>query len=243
MQITGPKGNDIATMEQWGARVSGGHFREGRSAYSLADFILNRNGAAILESRLSSVLSQPVNLQRAIPEFRASFDSYGGRPSIPDLGIFGTVGSKSSLFVGLEAKVDEPFGGKTVGERYQCAIRKKSRKPQSRAYARVENLLSSYFAESADPGVSRFSDVGYQLLTGTAGTVARKKDRSIFYIMVFKTSEYDERKGQVNRQVYEKFIEAANGKTLTQFPEGPLAHEITAAGKPLICIYDYFQFP
>ena len=81
MQITGPKGNDIATMEGWGARVKGGHFREGRSAYSLADFILNRDGAAILESRLSSVLSHPVKLQRAIPEFRASFDSYRGNTS------------------------------------------------------------------------------------------------------------------------------------------------------------------
>ena len=231
MQITGPKGNDIATMEQWGARVSGGHFREGRSAYSLADFILNRNGAAILESRLSSVLSQPVKLQRAIPEFRASFDSYGGRPSIPDLGIFGTVGSKSSLFVGLEAKVDERFGSETVGERYQRAIRKKSCNPRSRAYARVENLLSSYFAESADPGVSRFSDVGYQLLTGTAGTVAQQKDRSIFYVLVFKTAEYDERKGQVNRQVYEKFIAAANGKPLTQSPEGPPCSRNYRSGK------------
>ena len=243
MQITGPKGNDLATMAGWGARVKGGHFKEGRSAYSLADFILNRNGAAILESRLSSVLSQPVKLQRAIPEFWASFDSYGGRQSIPDLGIFGTVGSKSSLFVGLEAKVDEPFDGKTVGEKYQDAIRKKSRKPRSRAYARVENLLSSYFAESAAPGVSRFSDVGYQLLTGTAGTIARQKDVSIFYVLVFKTSEYDERKGRVNQEVYEKFIEAANGKPLTQSREGPGVHEITVAGKRLICIYDYFHLP
>ena len=243
MQITGPKGNDLATMEDWGACVRGCHFKEGRSAYSLADFILNRDGAAILESRLSSVLSQPVKLQRAIPEFWASFDSYRGNTSNLDLGIFGTVGSKSSLFVGLEAKVDERFGNETVGERYQRAIREKSCKPQSRAYARVEDLLSSYFAESADPGVSRFSDVGYQLLTGTAGTIARQKDVSIFYVLVFKTSEYDERKGRVNQEVYEKFIEAAKGKTLTQSREGPRVHEITAAGKRLICIYDYFQFP
>ena len=242
MQITGPKGNDIATMEDWGACVRGGHFKEGRSAYSLADFILNRNGAAVLEERISAVCAESVIFERATPEFRASFDSYRG-PSNPDLGIFGTVGSKSNLFVGLEAKVDEPFDGKTVGEKYQDAIRKKSCNPRSRAYAKVENLLSSYFAESADPGVSRFSDVGYQLLTGTAGTVARQKDVSIFYVLVFKTSEYDERKGRANQEVYEKFIEAANGKPLTHSPEGPGVHEITAAGKRLICIYDYFQFP
>ena len=242
MQITSPKGNDIATMEDWSACVRGGHFKEGCSAYSLADFILNRNGAAILEERIAAVCAESVIFERATPEFRASFDSYRG-PSNPDLGIFGTVGSKSSLFVGLEAKVDEPFDGKTVGKRYQDAIREKSREPQSRAYARVEDLLSSYFAESAAPGVSRFSDVGYQLLTGTAGTIARQKDVSIFYILVFKTSEYDERKGRVNQEVYEKFIEAANGELLTQSREGPRVHQITAAGKRLICIYDYFQFP
>ena len=39
-----------------------------------------------------------------------------------DLGITGRTGSGESLFVGLEAKVDEPFGSETVGERYQKAI-------------------------------------------------------------------------------------------------------------------------
>ncbi len=243
MRITSPKGNYIATLEQWGNCIRHTLWREGRSAYSLADFILNRNGVKILESRISSVLSQPVRLERATPEVRAKFDHYRGNPSNLDLGVCGRVGSKSSLFVGLEAKVDERFGNKTVCERYQAAIRELSRNPRSKALDRVKDLLSLYFADTDDPCDSRFSDIGYQLLTGTAGTVARQKDASIFYVLVFTTREYDKRKGQDNQRNYEKFIEATNGKVLTQDSEGFYVHELTVAGKRLVCIYDYFHIP
>ncbi len=242
MRITSLEGNDIATLEQWGACVRHAHWRKGRSAYSLADFIMNRNGANILESRISSVLSQSIRLEQGTPEFRAPFDSYRG-PSNLDLGIFGRVGSRSSLFVGLEAKVDEPFGDKTVCERYQAASRELSRNPRSRALDRVRNLLSQYFADTDDPCDSRFSNLGYQLLTGTAGTVARQKNVSIFYVLTFITREYDQRKGQDNRLGYEKFIEATNGRTLTSDRDGSCAHELTVGGTRLICIYDYFNVP
>ena len=82
---------------------------------------MNRNGAAHLESRISSVLSQPVTLEQGTPENAASFDRYQG-PARIDIGISGGIGSGESLFVGLEAKVDESFGSETVCERYQKAI-------------------------------------------------------------------------------------------------------------------------
>ena len=166
--------------------------------------ILSWNGTvlSVLEERISCVLSQPVKLQEAIPEFRASFDSYRGNPSNLDLGICGRVGSRS-LFVGLEAKVDEPFGDKTVCGRYKKAIHELRCNPRSQAHHRIKDLLSRYFAETRDPCDSIFSKIGYQLLTGTAGTIARNKDVSVFYILVFKTHKYDKLKGRDNQCVYE----------------------------------------
>ena len=105
MTITNPDGSEITTMEQWSERVNSSHWKQGRSAYSLADFVMNRGGAGVLRKRLSSVLSRPVRLDRATPEYGAKFDSHGGSPSKLDLGIFGRGGSESGLFVGLEAKV------------------------------------------------------------------------------------------------------------------------------------------
>ena len=192
MRITGHKGNDIATLDQWRTCVRSEHWKQGRSAYSLADFILNRNGAKILESRVSSALSQPVRLESATPEYRASFDHYRGNPSNLDLGVWGQMGFESTLFVGLEAKVDEPFGDNTVCERYRAAIRELSKNPRSRGGDRIKNLLSLYFSDPSDPCDSRFSQIRYQLLTGTAGTVARQQDLSIFYVLVLSPTWFQQ---------------------------------------------------
>ena len=200
---------------------------------------MNRGGAEVLAGRVSSVLSQPVMLEEATPEYRARFDSYRG-PSNLDLGIFGQVDSKTSLFVGLEAKVDEPFD-KDVCVKYREAVRELSRRPSSRRVDRARGLLSNYFGETAEPCDSRFADVGYQLLTAAAGTAAADQDVLVFYVMVFRTDLYDEGKGRENQADYERFIEAAGGVELTRREDGFDAHEVSVAGKRLVCVYDYYD--
>ncbi len=237
MRITDSKGNVVSTLGQWENCVRPEHWEKCRSAYSLADFIMNRNGAAHLKSRISFVLSQPVTFEVATPEYQARFDSYEGNPSNLDLGITGHIGSRSSLFVGVEAKVDEPFGP-TVIRRYEEAIKTRKNRKSTNADRRVEDLLSHYFSDTDDPCSSRFAGVGYQLLTGTAGTVRVGKDISVFYVLVFKTSKYSEPKGLKNKKVYEEFIQAAGGKPLMQDGKKFRADELTLSGKQLTCIYD-----
>ena len=145
------------------------------------------------------------------------------------------------MFVGLEAKVDEPFGA-TVCKTYQYAVRKRERGERTNAPERVKEMLSRYFADTDEPCESRFADVGYQLLTSTAGTVATQKDVSIFYVAVFKTRLYDEEKGKENYRDYENFITQVGGKLLMKGDDGTLAHEITLDGRRLICIHRYFDF-
>ena len=124
-------------------------------------------------------------------------------------------------------------------KRYQRAVNYLEENPRSKAAARVRDLLSHYFGETAEPCDSAFSDIRYQLLTGTAGTIAVGEDFSVFYVLVFETDLYDEKKGKENRLDYEKFIAAAGGKAITRDEDGFDAHEIIVAGKRLICIYDY----
>ena len=74
---------------------------------------------------MSVVLSGQVILEQATPEYLARFDSYPGNPSNLDLGITGYLkrsSLKEGLFVGVEAKVDETFGG-TVKSRYSSAMK------------------------------------------------------------------------------------------------------------------------
>ena len=241
LKVIDSRGNDIQTLDQWSKTVRRSHWKQGRSAYSLADFIMNRNGAVHLESRISSVLARPVRLEQGTPEYAARFDCYE-MPARLDLGITGRTGSGESLFVGLEAKVDEPLGSETVGERYQKAIETLKSSPRSKAAARVKELLSRYFADNEEPCESKFAGIGYQLLTATAGAIAVEADVSVLYVAVFRTLDCDEDMGRKNQLDYDNFMRVSGGEFLVQGDKGLLAHQLTLDGRRLICIYEYFDF-
>ena len=239
MRVADSRGNPIAATEQWRLLVGRDRWREGRSAHALADFIVNRNGTSHLESRISAVTSLQVNLEHGTPEYAARFDRYRG-PARLDLGITGQTGQGESLFVGVEAKVDEPFGSSTVCQRYREAVRYREEvNPRSKAPARVRELLAGYFSDNAEPCASRFRDVGYQLLTAAAGTLASTGDVSVLYITVFRTNEFDEDRGRINRSNYDNFISLAGGKRLNPEAEEYMAHELILGGQRLFCIYEY----
>ena len=246
MRVVDPHGQQVSNLVEWRSRIFDATSKEkdwkkGRSAHSLAEFIMNRKGAAYLETRISAVLSQSIELERATPEYLAKFDSYPGNPSNLDLGITGHVerlSLRSSLFVGVEAKVDETFGNTVMG-RYSSALKTREAGKRTNAPERVKGLLSKYFSVQGSPDSSRFADIRYQLLTGTAGTVAAPGEVSVFYILVFRTSMYDERKGLSNLRDYESFIGAACGRLLIREGKDFRADELELEGKRLVCVYNY----
>ena len=249
MKIVDSRDQTISNLPEWRSRIFDGtskekHWKKGRSAPSLAEFIMNRNGASYLEKRISAVLSRQVMLEQATPEYLARFDSYPGNPSNLDLGITGNVKRstlKEGLFVGVEAKVDETFGG-TVRSRFSSAMKTREAGKNTNAPERVKELLAYYFSVKESPDFSRFADVRYQLLTGTAGTVAMPHAVCVFYILVFRTSMYDERKGLKNRRNYENFVEAAYGKLLMQDGRSFRSDELELGRKRLICVYGSLDF-
>ena len=249
MKVIDSQGQRITTLDLWRTKFFDGtskvrHWKKGRSAHSLAEFIIsNSNGSNHLRERISTALSQPVALEEAKPEYLARFDSYPGNPTNLDLGITGLVGhtgSSASLFLGVEAKVDESFG-KTVSSTYLSALKKRRACTNTNVPERVKNLLSNYFSCDDPPDSSRLSDIRYQLLTGSAGTVATTAEVAVFYILVFKTPAYDERKSLANRLDYERFVEAAGGKPMRSDGDFPGADALTLAGKSLVCIYDQVE--
>ena len=145
---------------------------------------------------------------------------------------------KQSLFVGLEAKVYETFRS-MVGSRYLTAMKTREAGKSTNTPQRVKDLLSNYFSVDGPPDSHRFVDIRYQLLTGAAGTVAAPGSVSVFYILVFRTSLFDGRKGLVNRWDYERFVEATRAEPLIRCDDGFRADELKLRGKRLVCIYDY----
>ena len=138
MKIVSTGGSEISSLDDWPRPNKKNQWKEGRSAYSVADFILNRGGAAHLESRLSEVLKQEVSFSLITPEKEIRFDRYG-RGRVHDLAIYGADSTEKTLFVGLEAKVDEKFG-QTVRDRFEDANKQLVRNPRSKAVERIRAL-------------------------------------------------------------------------------------------------------
>lgn len=185
MRIVDSRSQWISNLIEWRSRIfdwtsKGKDWKRGRSAYSLAEFTMDRKGVEYLKTRVSEVLSQHIRLEQATPEYLAKVDAYPGNPSNLNLGITGhaeRLPVNAGLFVGLEAKVDETFGT-TVRSRYSSAMKRRAAEKSTNAPERVEELLSKYFSVHSSPDSSRFAGIRYQLLTGTTGTVAASSEVS-----------------------------------------------------------------
>ena len=136
MRIENTEGKPLNCLDDWKSIHKPTQWKEGRSAYSVADFIVNREGSCKLRDRVSSVLGEPVTFHKIIPEYEVKFDQYG-KGRFHDLGIFGKTQSGESLFVGVEAKVDESFGA-YVADEWRKA-QKIKRKRKGNAPARADN--------------------------------------------------------------------------------------------------------
>ena len=210
----------------------------GRSAHSVADFIVNLGGARKLRERVSSVLGKPVAFTKLIPEYEVRFDRYG-KGRVHDLGIFGETDSESSLFVGVEAKVDEPFG-RYVSEEWRDANKKRNREENTNMPERITELCARF---DGGPGINVDACIRYQLLYGTAGTVCAGADVSVFYVAVFHTDDYDKEIGRLNQRDYRKFIKQAGGEPMKDDDAGVSSHRLTVGGKSLVSIYEHFPLP
>ncbi len=223
MIIQSTDGRSLKTLEDWSLRKRN-HWKRGRSAYEVANFIVNRNGADKLERKVSEVLGGTVQFDKITPEYVVPFDKQRGQGRVHDLGIWGATSSGDSLFVGVEAKVDEPFGPIIADEWKKRTVGKE---------ARIRQLCDRF------PGISVDSKIRYQLMYAAAGTVCERAKVSVFYIVVFVTDCYDPKEGKKNYNDYMEFIRRAGGDRTARNVIGPTCHRLDLAGRRLITIYDH----
>jgi hypothetical protein len=230
------QGHAIKTMEDW-KRIydtpqKQKHWKEGRSAHAIADYILNRNGIDKIRKRLEEIYKQDIYFQKAVPEFEITFDSYG-KGRVHDLAIEGVTQSDSTLFVGVESKVDESFGN-MIADVYLDAKARQIAGESTKAPERIEDLLGLHFST---PDRHVFN-LRYQLLYATQGTLAAGADKPVLYILVFKTVLYDDLKGIENFRDYITFLNALNAEELECSRQDSRVHRLTIGDKELISIYE-----
>ncbi|MBP5510996.1 MAG: hypothetical protein J6Z49_08770 [Kiritimatiellae bacterium] len=181
------------------------HWKEGRSACSLARFFLSGRGEAEIVSSLNSIFSDDAVecLDRGEIECLCPFDTYRN-PRRQDMGIWGRTKKGHRFFVGVEAKVDEPFSDDTLGSVYEKARKTKIEKPKSHALDRLNGLCDWFGVMPDDEMVRSFR---YQLFHFTKGTAdVMDVDIRVMLLLTFRTSEYDTGKGEGNAADWKAFL-------------------------------------
>jgi hypothetical protein len=238
MEIKSKTGKPIKNLKDWEEAIPKKDWVEGRSAYSLASFILSNNGLEQLKSILEALLEDEIVFEEAIPEYEIRFDTFG-KGRFHDLGIFAmTKSSNKKVFVGIESKVDEAFG-QTVSEAYISAIIKRLNGEITNAPVRIEKLLKQNFGNKVK---SKHFDIRYQFLYATMGTLKKNTDISIFFTIVFKTDSYNKIVGNKNYRDYCQFIQNVISEKIPCNIDDVEVHKLTIDNRELYSIYKEIDY-
>ena len=219
MKISNKNNRLITNLESWKTAFievdKEKNWEEGRSACTLAKYFTTPNieeseGIKKIEEYFEALGFSNPRFESAEIEHPSPFDEYS-RPRMQDLVIKGE-SEKGRILACIEAKVDEKFGNEVLNQAYKNAKQYKIKHPNSNRQNRIEELCDKYLnvsAESIKSGDD--NNIRYQLLHYLAGSICEAKccaDVVFMPIMVFKTDEYNKKKGDRNRKDYEQFRKA-----------------------------------
>ena len=192
MKIKISKNNNIiTTVEEWyqfaPPKAKGKHWKDGRSAKSLAQFMTDKNQVKKLEDILVELEYDTKGVISCTPEANTVLPCKGnGRNH--DLLMIG-----EDFVVGIEAKVSEPFGEEISTELIEASDNKKGR---------IDKLANELFGCKINE-VKDGLELRYQLLTGVYGTLLEaennKKSKALFLVIVFTDGITREDENAVNR--------------------------------------------
>ena len=172
-----PKWQNIKDVRDWVKSFdSSSKDEKGHSALSLAEFCSRAKIEEEFNVMLKPVFqSENFILQTAQPEKSSRFDNYS-KQRIHDLAIYGKTDSGKSIFVGVEAKVDETYNS-NLSKIYDKAKSEQLNGKSTMIPQRIEELIKNYF-----PGLSTHSSVRYQILYSIAGTLCEQCNFNILSI-------------------------------------------------------------
>lgn len=189
------------------------HWEEGRSAERLANDFTNGNpstGEVSIRNMVSLFLkTDDIEWEKAFIEHGSVFDS-NPRPRMQDLAVWGKASGKS-IFIGVEAKVDEPFGSKSVAQQKKYVNGLLEKGVNTKARERLYDLCNDFLTEINE---EEYKNIRYQLLYYLAGSFREDADIIFMPVFAYKSDKYDSVKGEQNYKNYLKFMEALGFKSV-----------------------------
>ncbi len=230
---------EIRNIEEWKkafcASYSGKdddyHWQPGRSGERLAnDFIESEAcGEETMTKMVSNFMhTNDVSLNEAFIEHGSKFDDYSRR-RMQDLAIFGSAKGKS-IFIGIEAKVDESFGSYTVSGQRNNVTKMLSDGVNTDAGLRLDKLVIDFL----EGDETKYGRLRYQLLYYLAGSFREAAEVIFMPVIVYKTTgvDYHESKGAANQRAYKRFMENLGFKAMDEMISGNIVmayHKVVSA--------------
>lgn len=210
LTIKNQKNKELNTLEEWKKEFieidEKRHWEEGRSAERLANDFLKGNpssGEKSLRQMLSLFLnSDDVVWKGAYIEHGSVFDSYP-KPRMQDMAIWAEANGKT-LFIGVEAKVDEPFGSRSVAQQKKYVKGLIADGVKTKADKRLEELCGD-FIPAINP--EDHGKIRYQLLYYLAGSFRENAEIVFMPVFAYVSDKYDHKKGEKNYKDYVNFME------------------------------------
>jgi len=190
ISIQSDNNSPIHSVDEWFrfAPPKGGEkqWKDGRSAKELAKAWFRSQKPKVPEELEALFESHPATkglvIETAIPELPTPLHNFRGETRNSDLIMLGRVGNIGTL-VGVEAKVDEPFG--EVVLEYREKAKSRSKIPE-----RIDHLCRSIFDRPMD---EELGSLRYQLLHGVGGTLieskSRKAEQAVFVVHEFVSGQ------------------------------------------------------
>ena len=231
MKITNKNGRVLSSFDEWKKGFievdKKSHWREGYSACSLGEFFTIGKGEQWLADIEKDILGSTIEHTEGRIEHASKLDTFRGGQRMQDLAIWGSTLSGASCFIGIEAKVLEPFGDLSVYDSYVAGIEERERKnPRSKKAERVCKVVDFLF-RGEKPGSVKVKNLRYQLmhyfkasileapsLEESAQKIDQRKTARIILlpVIVFNTKHYkeDPKLARDNHDDYLRFVRALN---------------------------------
>jgi hypothetical protein len=196
MKILGKGGRLIESWEDWERPLRDSQWAEGRSAMEIARAFF-RDGEPRLPRPLADLLRSVQSLSAFVAdearlEFKTDLPPKGASgPRNHDVWVRGQAG-ELRVCVGIEAKADEAFDH-SLSKKLADAYKKSVAGLGTDLPARLAALGTLLFGHSFDLARPSYQRLGYQLLSGTAGT-AIQASRDGTSTAVFAVYEFITRK-------------------------------------------------
>jgi hypothetical protein len=209
-------GEPIDSVGAWETLASPGPGRwaDGYSAKALAEAWIDGRGPKALLDLVSGHgpgQFEGLRLERATAEAQTRFDQFGG-PRNHDL-LIEAADSRGRVAIGLEGKVNERFG-ETLDQYRAAGTQKQESGEATNAPARLKGLLTTLAGSDLETR-PELGELGYQLFSATAGTLAAANEqgasRTVFVVHELKTAAADPQAQHENAENLADFVDMVLG--------------------------------